>query len=251
MLRRKAVRSSLRSYWQVYLMTDALKNLFQEAFHGKAPRCTRIYLAPVLVLLCCISCAKERSVTDLVFVTKPDEYLTAADIKDGARKTGTIAGRVSLSHEIHESKGIACAACHHKKDNDERVKTCAWCHKGVSGRKVLHAQCIQCHEKDGGPIKCDECHLQGSVSGISGSDGETGVGKAVFDKKNHQSHKEAGIECDGCHHAAFNSKKIKECRMCHAGMIGTKLFHTSCLKCHRDMGAGPLKCVECHKGAVK
>lgn len=95
--------------------------------------------------------------TNVVKITKADNYLTKGDINRGEKKTGNKMAVVKMSHDKH--KDIKCITCHHKEGNDDRIKKCALCHKGNSGMEIMHELCIECHkEMKEGPIGCDDCH---------------------------------------------------------------------------------------------
>ncbi|MDY6934624.1 MAG: cytochrome c3 family protein [Spirochaetota bacterium] len=66
---------------------------------------------------------------------------------------------VQMPHIIHEKADIKCVVCHHKEDNDDRIKICSKCHKGKESEDILHDLCINCHkELKKGPIECTACH---------------------------------------------------------------------------------------------
>ena len=99
---------------------------------------------------------------------------------------------VDFNHESHIEYASDCMDCHHKYENDDFTNNvleeseleedfpdgelvlnmiqkedlsevkCASCHnykaKTVS-RDAFHLQCIGCHEQDGGPLMCGECHV--------------------------------------------------------------------------------------------
>ena len=98
---------------------------------------------------------------DVVKVTNVNKLITDADEKAGAVKVkgGENVTAVSMSHRVHEDNNVACKDCHHKVNNDNRIKQCAQCHKGVLGRDVMHTACLTCHlQKKAGPTMCQECH---------------------------------------------------------------------------------------------
>ncbi len=108
---------------------------------------------------------------------------------------------IVFNHESHIEYASDCMDCHHKYENDDFTNNvleeseleenfpdedivlnmiheaelseikCASCHnykaKTVS-RDAFHQQCIGCHEKDGGPLMCGECHVNTNTA----SDGE-------------------------------------------------------------------------------
>ncbi len=108
---------------------------------------------------------------------------------------------VVFNHEEHVGYASDCMDCHHKyedgdtsenvldeselEDNypDENVilnmiqksdlseVKCASCHNykaKIDSQNAFHRQCIGCHEKDGGPLLCGECHINSNTA----SDGE-------------------------------------------------------------------------------
>ncbi len=108
---------------------------------------------------------------------------------------------VVFNHEAHTEYASDCIDCHHKYENEDTSNNildeselednypdenvilnmmpeselsevkCASCHdykaKTVS-QDAFHRQCIGCHEKDGGPLLCGECHINSNTT----SDGE-------------------------------------------------------------------------------
>ncbi len=96
---------------------------------------------------------------DVVKVTDVNALVTDADVNAGVVKTKNEVTAVSMSHSVHESKNIECKECHHKVNNDNRIKQCAQCHKGAQGRDVMHTACMSCHlTRKAGPTMCQECH---------------------------------------------------------------------------------------------
>jgi len=95
--------------------------------------------------------------TDKVVITKITAYGTQ---KDGISPLKGQVGAVTFPHKIHEEKaGLKCINCHHKHDNDARIKQCAKCHNGYAGYDRMHGLCVDCHISKGkGPQKCMECH---------------------------------------------------------------------------------------------
>lgn len=70
----------------------------------------------------------------------------------------------------------------------------------------------------------------------------------------HELHVEAEPRCESCHHHASGVETAPPCRACHGlatedlrrpGLKGA--YHRQCMNCHREMGAGPLGCEDCHK----
>ncbi len=124
-------------------------------------------LFPVLICLlslAVVSCEsdswktrKEIKDTDKVLVTK----VTAYGNEKGSESLykGQV-GAVLFPHEIHEKEaGLSCEYCHHKSDNDARIKECAKCHYGFAGYDTMHGLCVDCHiSKNKGPQECMGCH---------------------------------------------------------------------------------------------
>ena len=94
--------------------------------------------------------------TDEVVITKITAYGTQKD--EVSNYKGQV-GAVTMSHKVHEDNGMQCYDCHHKSDNDDRIKQCAKCHNGTEGYDTMHGLCVDCHISKGkGPQKCMECH---------------------------------------------------------------------------------------------
>jgi hypothetical protein len=97
------------------------------------------------------------SPTDVVSITKVTRNLEAPKPGDTVYKSQV--GTVRMSHKAHQDKGLKCVDCHHVKNNPEREKTCAKCHKGENGYETMHGLCVDCHiARKEGPQKCKECH---------------------------------------------------------------------------------------------
>ena len=95
------------------------------------------------------------------------------------------------------------------------------------------------------------------------------VDNKVFDKPTrapalfeHDAHNEAsGVEdCSECHHVYEDGKIVEDessedmsCADCHQLSSSTnpvplrRAFHKNCKGCHRELGAGPIMCGECHQ----
>lgn len=130
--------------------------------------CRFAILALVITfLLSLTACGKgttdiNSSPTDTVSITKINSYVTAADLRAGVKKTNNYMAAVKMSHKKHEDAGVPCFTCHHKKGNDERIKQCAYCHKGKKGDGTMHQFCITCHlDRKKGPSMCQDCHKLG------------------------------------------------------------------------------------------
>ena len=65
----------------------------------------------------------------------------------------------------------------------------------------------------------------------------------------HASHAKT-IDCIACHHASKTKEEIKGCFECHgkdeSASPAKTAFHNSCRGCHKEKGAGPTKCNDCH-----
>ncbi|MCX7679408.1 MAG: cytochrome c family protein [Spirochaetes bacterium] len=155
---------------------------------------------------------------------------------------------VLFNHSQHEN-AMTCVHCHHKNQNDDRIKTCSWCHQGKNGAKILHALCIACHRKQGGPQKCTGCHH--SLNKAIYSDVKKEFANTFrFHKKEHAAHEKAGILCTECHHEAKEGNKKQKCENCHDGIGISKVLHVYCKRCHQSTG-GPVHCTGCHTNIDK
>jgi hypothetical protein len=71
-------------------------------------------------------------------------------------------GPVKFIHDKHETKQVKCIVCHHKVNNDDRIKICGTenCHTGQGAEETIHNLCINCHKEKGkkAPTECDACH---------------------------------------------------------------------------------------------
>ncbi|MCU0849090.1 MAG: cytochrome c family protein [Spirochaetes bacterium] len=119
-----------------------------------------IIILCAIIALCLTSCGVDPwitgSTTDIVTITKITKY---GKQKDGISPLKSKVGPVKMSHKVHQDHKLNCIDCHHKKGNDERIKTCAVCHKGEEGYEVMHGLCLDCHmAKKIGVEKCKQCH---------------------------------------------------------------------------------------------
>jgi primosomal protein N' len=71
---------------------------------------------------------------------------------------------VQFNHKAHATtRAKACKDCHHKNEAGKEEK-CSNCHKAKTEGKVVelkeafHTTCRNCHKKQNGPTKCDDCH---------------------------------------------------------------------------------------------
>ncbi len=116
-----------------------------------------------LLSLALISCESDPWIqggnpndTDNVVITKITKY---GKQKDGVSPFKGQVGAVTMSHSVHAKEGLQCLDCHHKKNNDERIKQCARCHNGDAGYETMHGLCVDCHiGRKEGPQECMECH---------------------------------------------------------------------------------------------
>jgi multisubunit Na+/H+ antiporter MnhC subunit len=124
-----------------------------------------IFVALLSLTLVLLSCGDFTSqvnppVDDPLIVTDVNKFVTDKDKASGVFRTNDQVSPVPMSHQVHEDAKVACAKCHHKKGNDDRIKQCAQCHKGNQGRDVMHEACITCHlTRKQGPVRCEECHF--------------------------------------------------------------------------------------------
>ncbi len=99
------------------------------------------------------------------------------------------------------------------------------------------------------------------------------AGKVLFDHKTHGSETGFGVDCLDCHHHPGESDEetMLACSDCHAPPpAGQKVnptcldcheadeiedaevpntgdaYHAQCIGCHKDFGAGPVECSQCH-----
>lgn len=71
---------------------------------------------------------------------------------------------VAFDHKAHGAKVKECKTCHHKGEAGKEEK-CSKCHdkakadgKKVELKEAFHKSCRECHKKEKGPTKCDDCH---------------------------------------------------------------------------------------------
>lgn len=199
------------------------------------------------------SCGRGGSSTDIIPMRDVNTYITRGDLEKGARKSLNSMPGVSIPHAAHEAKKIACAECHHKAHNEERIKQCVFCHKGMAGSTLYHGFCIGCHRRmDQGPEKCAGCH-KGKISYyVEPSLKKQYSGKEIYTGSFHKGHAGNGVECVTCHHKDGKEGKrdgIQTCAACHVGTSRVKIIHAFCRNCHQEMKNGPTKCRECHRSA--
>jgi hypothetical protein len=81
------------------------------------------------------------------------------------------------------------------------------------------------------------------------------AGKVMFDHDGHHSAAGYGLACGECHHtlAPDEYDQAGSCIECHALESDDEdmpnradAFHEQCIACHREYGAGPIDCAECH-----
>jgi hypothetical protein len=81
------------------------------------------------------------------------------------------------------------------------------------------------------------------------------AGKVMFDHGGHHSASGYALACGECHHtlAPDEYDQAGSCTECHALEEGDEqmpnradAFHQQCIGCHREYGAGPMDCAECH-----
>ncbi len=128
------------------------------SLHFKYTLIMSVVVSAVFVLSCDGTIPSTQK-TDMVVITDINSRISEADIKAGTQKTNNFVSAVKMSHVIHEKNDIKCVVCHHANGNDDRIKQCAACHKGGTGRDVMHNFCIECHVKvNKGPVMCQNCH---------------------------------------------------------------------------------------------
>jgi len=115
----------------------------------------------VAILFALNSCKMDPTLTglqstDKVTITKTTKFGKGSDRISPMKSQ---LGAVVMSHKVHEKAGLKCIDCHHKDNNDDRIKQCAVCHKGDNGYETLHGLCVDCHiAKKKGPQECMQCH---------------------------------------------------------------------------------------------
>jgi hypothetical protein len=191
----------------------------------------------------------------LIFLTACSKSITSGSSSDIVKinkviSENTKASNVMMPHQKHEDAGVKCISCHHKNNNDERIKKCAECHQKKKGYETMHKLCLTCHrEMNRGPKKCESCHLDKvDIAFDLITLPKTGHRKPAI-LFNHKSHAEKyGAKCIECHHTGSN----ENCANCHqardsGNVISLKgAFHQQCHNCHRKT-SGPKGCGKCHK----
>ncbi len=194
---------------------------------------------------------------------------------------------VTFSHDMHSLVAEDCAVCHHRSPAGQ-TPACSKCHhasldskkSGPPGLKdAYHGQCIGCHkEMDMGPRGCTECHAKRTARTTTASSkatAEESVKEATgaapemlslsslenrYDPVSfsHGMHTQMTENCATCHHRSPTGQ-TPSCGECHGdpfdpenlNMPGLKgAYHLQCMTCHKDMGAGPSGCTECHAKKV-
>ncbi|HUI93856.1 MAG TPA: cytochrome c3 family protein [Chitinivibrionales bacterium] len=167
--------------------------------------------------------------TDTVTITPADSFVTAADTGINHR-AGWELGPVGMPHRVHEKWGVTCITCHHRKNNDERIKQCAHCHKGIAGMENLHNKCGQCHLYRAMDMTCSKCH---SVPQ------KTMGGQLKKIKFSHVKHYARQKDCKFCHGepprqawlSGNNYPAMKTCLTCH----DDRKSSGQCAVCHNDV----------------
>lgn len=206
-------------------------------------------LLVVFISFMLVSCGNGVSGTDLVTITGVNAFITNKDMAAGIKKTLETTIPVQMHHRLHEKAGVTCVTCHHRKWNDERIKKCSYCHKGMDGAQRFHEFCVKCHaSRDSGPVKCNECHIEKVERKVYRDIEEIYAKTFTFDRKQHTIHAAAGVDCNLCHHDAGKDKNKKKCTECHVGKSRMIILHYFCKDCHKRQG-GPVSCQGCHVGA--
>ncbi len=209
---------------------------------------TALFLASLWLAISCSD--GSQSSTDLVTITSINACISDRDVSNGIVRSRATTERVTMPHSVHEKADVSCKDCHHKAHNDERIKKCASCHKGVAGAKLFHTFCMGCHAKRrSGPTACDRCHLEKKSAERHDDIKRMFKQTFAFSKEHHTTHEYADIKCVICHHdaGAGSKQKMKRCDDCHAGRSKMVILHYFCKDCHRRQ-SGPVGCEDCHKG---
>jgi len=77
-------------------------------------------------------------------------------------------GPVTFPHAEHVEMAGGCSSCHHHTDGEPA--TCDTCHSKKlydadspempSLKVAYHERCVTCHQENGGPVKCVDCHVR-------------------------------------------------------------------------------------------
>jgi hypothetical protein len=204
-----------------------------------------LFVLFILIAAAAISCGSQYSSTDTVSFTNINTFLNDADYAKGNRKTYAEMPAVQLSHQVHERAGVKCVVCHHKTNNDGRIKRCNQCHKGIRGVEDMHKFCLDCHEKRKGPQKCAQCHPENEKHSYKKTTSEYDPRK-IFTPEFHKHH--TNIQCQTCHHKEKGTQNLKKCRVCHESDVPRmRIMHFYCRDCHMKNKKGPVTCTDCHK----
>jgi hypothetical protein len=171
--------------------------------------------------------------TDTVIIVSADSFVTGKDTGLSAVKVGWTPGPVAQSHRIHEKMGLSCVTCHHKHNNDARIKQCTQCHKGIAGMENLHNKCGQCHLYRARDMSCSSCHKTPEKGAI-----QADLFKFKFSHVKHYALK-------------------KDCRFCHAEPLRAQWLKKdnypamkTCLSCH-DNRKSSGQCSVCHNDVAQ
>ena len=165
-----------------------------------------------------------------------------------------------------------CDQCH---DVTESV---TW-KEGLDPDRIYHNEkspfsCIGCHQERGGKgpntlAPCSACHQevatgQESLAGLPPKWKDEGPEYFTIDQLSdkyqgvylpHEAHAEMINDCTVCHHYSPENDAMR-CSACHTpalldpenplkpGLVGA--YHQMCMRCHREMGTGPIGCTNCH-----
>jgi len=211
-----------------------------------------------LISLLSISCSDQSSTTDIISITKVNTYFSESDIRKGVVKTTARMTPVKLSHQRHEDAGVPCISCHLKKNNDSRIKKCAFCHKGRQGVVHLHKVCTNCHkERKIGNQLCKDCHIDEDSNFLNKEIKEKYNAITLYKKNICTMFDKAGIKCNFCHHDSDNiddrTNIEKKCSECHSGKSRMRIMHIFCKSCHKKERKNnsnkllpPISCDGCH-----
>lgn len=71
-------------------------------------------------------------------------------------------GEISFDHGAHQARVSQCQTCHHQDAAEVTPVACHSCHgtkaEIPTAKNAFHQQCKTCHQAQGGPTKCKECH---------------------------------------------------------------------------------------------
>jgi ribosomal protein S27AE len=127
---------------------------------------------------------------------------------------------LKFDHEAHKGLASGCTDCHHDSSIEEKPTNCAECHQAAGDESMPSL-------RDANHKRCATCHEDMFSAKIKG--------------------------CGNCHGMAPGGTKYPACGTCHFDTkklpipATMEAFHTGCMKCHKEKGAGPYTPQDCNK----